>query len=209
MSALCRPRALANLKLQSTARFQFFSMALASVATLLCGSVRAQEAVVTFDPATTKVEFTLGATLHTVHGTFQLKRGVVRFNPTTGEASGEIVVDATSGNSENSDRDKKMHKEILESGKYPEITFVVSHVSGPVPAQGAGTVEVMGVMKLRGQDHPMTLSVTVTRGSSGGLQSGAHFAIPYVKWGLKNPSTFILRVSETVDVDIQSTAHVK
>ena len=29
-----------------------------------------------------------------------------------------------------------------------------------------------------------------------------HFTIPYVKWGLKNPSTLFLRVSDKVDIDI-------
>lgn len=184
-------------------------MALGLAAALLCGAAQAQEAVVTFDPANTKIEFTLGATLHTVHGTFQLKRGEVRFNPSTGDASGEVVVDATSGNSNNSDRDKKMHKDILESEKYPEITFVPSRVNGSVPTQGTGTVEVVGVMKLHGQDHPMTLSVTVTHSAPDDLQGALHFAIPYVKWGLKNPSTFILRVGDTVDLDVQATVHVK
>lgn len=179
------------------------------VAVISPTKLHAQETVIIFDPANTKIEFTLGATLHTVHGTFQLKRGDVRFNPTTGDASGEVVVDTTSGNSENSDRDKKMHREILESDKYPEIIFVPSHVSGAVPAEGTGTVEVAGVMKLHGQDHPVTLSANVTRSAPGELQGAVHFAIPYVKWGLRNPSTFILRVSDTVDVDIRSTARFK
>ena len=39
-------------------------------------------------PQETRVAFTLGATLHTVHGTLRAKRGSVRFNPATGAASG-------------------------------------------------------------------------------------------------------------------------
>lgn len=169
----------------------------------------AQETVVALDPAAAKIDFTLGATLHTVHGTFQLKRGQLQFNPSTGSASGEIVIDATSGNSENADRDKKMHKDVLESEKYPEITFAPTRLSGSVPVQGSGNVEVVGVMKLHGQDHPMSLTVTVTRDANGEFQCSTHFAIPYVKWGLKNPSTFILRVGDTVDLDIHATAHAR
>lgn len=182
---------------------------LAFAAAISPSRAQAQETVVSFDPASTKVEFTLGATLHTVHGTFHLKRGEVRFNPATGNARGEIVVDAASGETGNSDRDKKMHNEVLESEKYPDISFVPSHVSGSVPAQGTGNVEVAGVMRLRGQEHPMNMTVTVERGANGDMRGAAHFSIPYVKWGLKNPSTFVLRVGETVDVDIHATAKMK
>jgi polyisoprenoid-binding protein YceI len=182
---------------------------LAFALVVLASTARAQETVVAFDPASTKVEFTLGATLHSVHGTFQLKRGEVRLDSATGNASGEIVVDATSGETGNADRDKKMHNEVLESEKYPDITFVLSHVNGLVPMQGKGNVEVSGVMNLRGQEHPMNVTVTIDRSASGDLQGAAHFSVPYVKWGLKNPSTFILHVSESVDVDIHTTAKMK
>ena len=67
------------------------------------------------DPATTQVNFTLGDVLHTVHGTFKLKRGTVKFDPASGHASGLVVVDSTSGDSGSRARDHKMHTEILES----------------------------------------------------------------------------------------------
>ncbi len=190
-----------------TARVLFAAILLAAGGAF-CGAARAQETVVTFDAASTKVEFTLGATLHTVHGTFQLKRGQVRFDSSTGQASGEIAIDATSGNSGSEDRDKKMHNEILESEKYPEIVFVPSHVQGAVPAQGSAKVEVAGVLRLHGQEHPTTLVMAVERTGERDLVAVTQFAIPYVKWGLKNPSTFLLRVSDTVEVDIRATGHV-
>jgi polyisoprenoid-binding protein YceI len=190
-----------------TARVWLAAILLAAGA-VFCGAARAQETIITFDAASTKVEFTLGATLHTVHGTFQLKRGQVRFDPSTGQVSGEIAIDATSGNSGNEDRDKKMHNEILESEKYPEIVFVPSHVQGAVPAQGNAKVEVAGVLRLHGQEHPTTLVMSVERAGERELSATTQFVIPYVKWGLKNPSTFLLRVSDTVEIDIQATGRV-
>ena len=117
------------------------------------------------------------------------------------------MVDATSGNSGNDGRDSKMHREVLESQKYPEIVFTPAQVKGTLNAQGPSQLEVSGTFRLHGQDHDLTLpfSVPVT-----GSQATAttHFAIPYQKWGLKNPSTFILRVKDTVELDVRATGHL-
>src|SRR5580692_4863676 len=92
----------------------------------------AQQTALELDPARTAVHFTLKTSLHTVHGTFRLKSGKVSFDPATGKLSGLLVVDATSGESGNSGRDSKMHREIIESQKYPEITFAPVEIEGPV-----------------------------------------------------------------------------
>src|ERR1700752_959252 len=156
----------------------------------------AQESVFTLDPSKSSIEFTLGASLHTVHGTFKLKRGEIHFDPAKGTATGAIVVDALSGESGNEGRDKKMHREILESPKFSEIVFVPIHLEGTVAPQGTSQVAVSGIMKLHGQDHEMVLNFAVQPGTSGQELATTRFSVPYVKWGLKNPSTFILRVSD-------------
>src|SRR5215472_4010769 len=83
----------------------------ATVAALL-GPTSAQQVQVKLDPAKTRIDWTLEASMHTVHGTFQLKSGTIVFDPKTGEASGQITVDAASGNSDNGTRDTKMKKEV-------------------------------------------------------------------------------------------------
>jgi polyisoprenoid-binding protein YceI len=182
---------------------------LVTTAVLLLGvPLRAQESVVNLDPAQTHIEITLGSTLHTVHGMFHLRSGQIRFDPASGKASGSLIVDAASGNTDNSGRDKKMNREILESAKYPEIVFAPIQVKGSVASQGSSEVEVSGVFRLHGQDHEMTIPLTVQRATDGQLQVSARFAVPYVKWGLKNPSTFFLRASDTVDVDVRATGQL-
>jgi len=183
--------------------------AAAALAAILLFSVHslAQETVVTLDAAQTRIEYTLGATAHTVHGTFRLKSGVVHFDPATGKASGAIVVDATSGNSGTDGRDSKMHREILESQKYPEVVFTPAQVKGTLNAQGPSQLEVAGTFRLHGQDHELTLPILVQFAGSEATAS-THFAIPYQKWGLKNPSTFILRVKDTVEIEVRGNAHV-
>jgi hypothetical protein len=34
------------------------------------------------------------------------------------------------------------------------------------------------------------------------LAAKGHFTVPYVKWGLKDPSIFILKVAKEVDIDL-------
>ncbi len=164
-----------------------------------------REVRIDFDPATTKVEYTLGDVLHTVHGTFHLKSGSIHFDPSSGAAGGLLVVDAGSGDSGNTTRDRKMNKEILESSRYPEATFTPKQVVGQLALQGSSQVQVQGTFRLHGADHEITLTVPASvKGNQ--LQMETEFTIPFVKWGLKDPSTFILRVNKEVQMKISGTA---
>jgi len=195
-----------NRKMRDPASRAALILAIVFFAALLFSrALAAQETVVTLDPAQTHIDYTLGATLHTVHGTFQLKSGLVRFDPATGKASGAIIVDAASGTSGNDGRDSKMHKEILESQKYPEIIFTPAQIKGAINAQGPSQLEVSGTFRLHGGDHAFAIPVAV---QMAGPQTTAtsHFAIPYQKWGLKNPNTFVLRVKDSVEIDVSATA---
>src|SRR5260370_1193049 len=96
----------------------------------------ASEIVLGIDPSQSKVHWTLGSTVHTVHGSFAFKKGNLQLDTSTGKASGEIVVDATSGNSGNDGRDKKMHKEVLESLRYAEVIFRPDRVNGEITRSG-------------------------------------------------------------------------
>jgi polyisoprenoid-binding protein YceI len=174
---------------------------------LISGSLFAQEQTFQLNPEKTSVHFTLGDVLHTVHGTFQAKSGTIHFNPATGQSSGSFVIDAASGDSGNQGRDHKMHKEILESQKYGEISFSPTRIIGPVPTQGDGTVQMDGIFRLHGSDHPLSLTVPVTVNGND-LTARLHFVIPYVAWGLKNPSTFVLRVSKEVAIDIDASGRL-
>ena len=158
------------------------------------------------DPAQTKVEFALGSLLHTVHGDFHLKRGTLTFDPQTGKASGEIVVDAASGESGSPARDKRMHAAILEIAKYPEIAFRPDRVDGKVASEGKSQVQLHGVFAIHGVEHEILLPVTVDAGG-GQYNVIGIFEVPYVKWGMKNPSTLMLRVDDKVEIVIHSVAH--
>jgi polyisoprenoid-binding protein YceI len=160
----------------------------------------AQQIVLTIDPARSSVRWTLRSTLHTVHGTFTLKRGTVRLD-STGKASGEVIADATSGSSGNEARDKKMHKEILESARYPEIVFRIERIEGKVQP-GVFTAQVRGVFVLHGSEHEVSLPVQAELAGDHWMGT-TQFSVPHVEWGLKNPSTFLLKVERTVNVTVE------
>jgi polyisoprenoid-binding protein YceI len=143
-----------------------------------------------------------------VHGSFVLKSGTIHFNPLTGSISGLIVVDATSGNSNNTDRDHKMHKVVLESERFPEITFTPTKLVGSVALQGDSTAQLEGILRLHGSDHPVTATVQVQT-ASGKVTAKSHLVIPYIAWGLKNPSTFLLHVSDKVEIDITASGQME
>jgi polyisoprenoid-binding protein YceI len=186
---------------------QVVRLGMAALILLWSIAAAAQQVQITLDSAQTKVDWTLGDVLHTVHGTFKLTSGSILFDPKTGEASGQIVVDAKSGESGNRTRDGKMQKEILESAHYPEIVFLPKHVSGNLPAKGGSTLQVQGIFRIHGGDHDLTLSLPV---QADGLRATATttFDVPYEAWGMKNPSTFLLKVENKVAITISTAGTV-
>lgn len=174
---------------------------------LYAAHILAPDAVVEFDPAKTQVNFTLGDILHTVHGEFKLKQGSIRFNPLTGDASGALVVDATTGASGNGARDRRMNKSIIESAKFPEIVFTPHHIKGQVALVGNSQVEIEGTFTIHGADHPMTLTAKVNA-QGDAITADTHFVVPYAAWGMKNPSTLFLRCDDKVSIDIHAAGRI-
>ena len=186
-----------------------FSFALVVVISLGAGSVFAQppaparELGLSLDPAQTEAGITLSASLHIVEGKFLLKRGVVHYDPATGSVSGEIAIDATSGKTGNGSRDHKMHMDVLESQRYPEIVFRPDRAEGVLSPTGASTLRIHGQFAIHGAEHEVTIPVEVTL-SENHWNVKAAFAVPYEKWGMKNPSVLFLRVADTVEVQFHA-----
>ena len=166
------------------------------------------ELVLTLDPAQSKVHFNVESTLHTVHGTFSVKSGIVHFDPQTGKAGGEIVVDATSGDSGGNSRDARMHKEILETKKYPEAVFHPSQIEGQVASIGACDVKLRGIVSLHGADHELTALIHANL-ESDHWTGTAKFEVPYISWGIKDPSNFFLKVKPVVNVELEMSGALK
>ncbi len=161
----------------------------------------ADERVLTLDPETTEVSFHLGATGHDVAGKLYLQAGEIHVDAETGSAWGELKIDAVRGETGNKRRDTAMNKEVLESSRHPWIVFKAQRIDGTVAANGPSQVSLVGTLTLLGVDHPFTLPADVeVEGDR--LEAHTSFVVPYVEWGLKNPSVAFLRVAKEVDVEI-------
>jgi polyisoprenoid-binding protein YceI len=192
----------------------FYFSAVALVAVLVLSALPQHAApqapagglVFALDPAQSKVHWTLGTTLHTVHGTFALKKGALQLDLSTGKATGEIVADATSCKTDNDSRDKKMHKDVLESARFTDIIFRPDRIDGKVASQGESAVQLHGVFLLHGAEHEFTVPVHANL-AAGHWSATANFSIPFIDWGLKNPSNWLLKVDHavTVDLDLKGT----
>ena len=168
----------------------------------VASSTFAAQRVVVLDPSASSVSFTLDTTFHVVHGTMVLSGGTIRFDPKTGEASGTITVDARRAETGNTGRDKNMHTEVLESSLYPTIVFALQRVEGTLADSGRSELRLVGVMTLHGADHPMTLTASVETAKER-VRGEMRFPVPYVEWGLKDPSLLVVRAAKTVDLVVR------
>ena len=162
-----------------------------------------------FSPERSRVEFTLGATLHEVHGTLRLLRGELQFDDSGGQASGSIVLDARSAETGNARRDRTMHAEVLESEKHPEIEFRAERLELTRQAADRGEAVLHGRIRIHGDEHPIAIPAHVERESDDGIRVRAELRVPYVAWGMRDVSNLVLRVDPDVAVRVDATAELR
>ena len=176
--------------------FAFFLVTLAP-------SLRAEPRSLALDPDATEITFLLGATGHDVHGILHLSSGQLGFDAEQGRAWGELTIDARRAESGNVKRDRAMHNKVLESAAHPLITFRAERLEGAVAAEGESSFRILGTVTLLGVEHPMELPIEA-RIDGDQVDATAAFPVPYVEWGLRNPSMMVLRVAKTVDVTVHA-----
>lgn len=171
--------------------------------------IPARNLAIHFDPQATQIRFKVGSLVRDVRGTFQLKGGALAVDPDSTLAQGELLVDATTGRTGNTARDKQMQEEVLESKRYPSIFFHAEHLRGQVPkANGSSDVIAEGMLNVHGADHAMQLKVHLVRVGNT-LSATTHFSVPYVEWGMKNPRGAFLHLSKTAQVDVSAKGTIR
>ena len=175
---------------------------LALTAALLCAPLAiAQHQAFNINPDSSTVAFTLESGHDTTNGTFHVEKGVVNFDATSPNLSGLIVVSAASGNTGNASRDKKMLGDVLQATKFADVTFVPQTYTGMLAPTGDSTLQVTGIFTLHGAPHTITVPMLL-HVDGAKLTAKTTFKVPYVEWGLKDPSWFVLKVAKEVDVNL-------
>jgi polyisoprenoid-binding protein YceI len=146
-----------------------------------------------------RVTFVVDATLHKVHGRVELVDSELRFDPETGDIEGQLLIDATSADTGNKKRDRKMHASVLRSSEHPTIVLETRNTEGLWLPDDASSLILHASLRLLDVDHDVSIPLTVTADESG-LRVEGSFVIPYVAWGLENPSRFMLRVGKEVEI---------
>lgn len=177
-----------------------YSLAI-SLPLLLAPGAFAQHQTFTVNPDASTVAFALTGTGHSVSGKFHVQSGSIDFDPAAAKMNGSVVVAAGSGDSGDKGRDKKMFTDVLDVAHFADVTFVPRSFQGAIAASGDSTIQVTGTFTLHGTAHDLTVPMQLhIEGSA--LLAKTHFVVPYVQWGLKDPSIFILKVAKEVDIDL-------
>jgi polyisoprenoid-binding protein YceI len=159
------------------------------------------------DPGSSEVHFTLGASDGPVNGTFHLTSGEFTLDPATGAMTGTVTVDAASGDSGKKNRDKKMTNDELKVQTYATVTFAPAKFSGQLKDPGDSTGQVDGAFTLIGQTHPVSVPMTVHMEGDRFTATG-EFTVPFVSWGMKDPSFLFMKVDKEVKVQLKLTGTV-
>ena len=64
-------------------------------------------------------------------------------------------------------------------------------------------MRLAGTVSIHGSDHPVELVATVRRDGDR-IVADAPLVVPYVAWGMHDPSVFVLRVAKQVEVRIHA-----
>ena len=84
-----------------------------------------------------------------------------------------------------------MHKNLLESDRYPEIVFTPDHIEEAWRWRGNQKGKCMACSEFTA---PSTKSRCHFRSADAGqVTATLQFRVPFVKWGMKNPSAFLLK----------------
>ena len=172
-----------------------------ALAAVLAPAALAQHQTFVVNPDASEVKITLKTTHELVNGAFHVQSGSIEFDHGNAKMQGSVVVLAGSGKTGNDSRDKKMNKDILKVEQYATASFEPKTYSGNLAASGDSNLQVTGTFTLLGTPHEITVPLGVHL-EADRATAKAHFVVPYVQWGLKNPSFMFWKADNDVAIDL-------
>jgi polyisoprenoid-binding protein YceI len=183
------------------------SFAVLALAVILGPAALAQHQSFTVNPDASDVKMKLTTTHEVVNGTFHVQSGSINFDRTASNISGIVIVAAGSGKTGNDSRDKKMNKDILKVDQFATVSFAPKTYDGTIAASGDSTIQVSGVFTLLGTSHDLTIPMQIHIDGSKATAKG-QFVVPYVQWGLKNPSFLIWKAENNVGIELNLVGQI-
>ena len=177
------------------------SFAAFALAGLLAPAALAQHQTFVVNPDASEVRMALKTTHELVNGSFHVQSGSIGLDRGNPRMSGSVVVLAGSGKTGNDSRDKKMNRDILKVEQYATVSFEPKTYTGLIAPSGDSTIQVTGIFTLLGTPHEITIPMLVHLDGTSATAK-AHFVVPYVQWGLKNPSFMIWKADNDVTIDL-------
>ena len=167
----------------------------------------AQHQAFVVNPGASEVKMTLNTTHEVVNGTFHIQSGSISFDRGNPKMAGLMIVLPDSGNTGNGSRDKKMKNDILKVDQFATITFAPKSYTGTIAPSGDSTIEVSGVFTLLSNPHDLTLPMQIHIDGSKATAK-AHFIVPYIQWGLKDPSFMFWKAEHDVAIDLDLVGEI-
>ena len=183
------------------------SFAVLALTVILAPAAFAQHQTFAVNPDASEIKMKLNTTHEVVTGIFHVQSGLINFDRTASHISGIVIVAAGSGKTGNDSRDKKMNKDILKVDQFATVSFTPKTYNGMIAASGDSTIQVSGVFTLLGTPHDLTIPMQI---HADGMKTTAkaQFVVPYVQWGLKNPSFLIWKAENDVAIDLNLAGQI-
>jgi polyisoprenoid-binding protein YceI len=168
------------------------------------------------DPATTQIVATVDEPLArirgNVSGSFRVITGEVDGDPADPAATGhiDIVIDATSYQSDSVRRDKAILYDALETRSYQVIKFVSTRIEDlkwDAP-KVMGSATIIGNLTLHGVTRELRVPIDATLSTDGSFSADGDLQFDYTDFGIRPPRTLFgaLRVGKIVDLNFRIIA---
>ncbi|HUZ95074.1 MAG TPA: YceI family protein [Edaphobacter sp.] len=183
------------------------SFAVLALAVILAPAALAQHQTFAVNPDASEIKMTLNTTHEVVNGMFRIQSGSIEFDRKNPKMSGSVTVLAGSGKTGSDSRDKKMNKDILKVDQFASVSFAPKTYNGTIAASGDSSIQVRGVFTLLGTAHDLTIPMQIHMDGSKVTAKG-QFVVPYVQWGLKNPSFMFWKAENDVAIDLNLVGQI-